>query len=103
MEKKILGRQEVEERYTWDLSDIYPNEEEFQNDLELAKRLTLMIEDNHKGKITTAEDINTSLDLLRNLTEALTKTMSYAHLKVSVDHGNMENQARLSNTSNILS
>ena len=103
MEKKILGRHEVEERYTWDLSDIYPSEEEFEKDLELAKRLTLMIEDNHKGKITTAEDINTSLDLLRNLTEALTKTMSYAHLKVSVDHGNMENQARLSNTSNILS
>ena len=103
MEKKILTRDEVEERYTWNLSDIYANEEDFEKDLEAAKDITNIIVESHKGKIKTSEDISTSLDLLRNLMEVLTKTMTYAHLHVSVDHSNTENQARLSKTSNIVS
>lgn len=103
MEKKILKREEVDQKYTWNLTDIYASEEDFENDLDVAKRIADMIVDNHKGKIKTSEDINKALDLSRNLMEILTNTMTYAHLYVSVDHSNSENQARLSKTSNILS
>lgn len=103
MDKKILTREEVDQKYTWDLSHIYSSQEDFDSDLEVAKRLTNMIEENHKGKVKTAEDINTSLDLLRKLYAILTKSMTFAHLHVSVDHTNTDNQARLSKASNILS
>lgn len=103
MEKKILTRAEVDQRYTWNLSDIYASEEDFNKDLEEARKITDRIVENYRGKIKTSEDISKSLDLLRNLMEILTNTMTYAHLHVSVDHTNSENQARLSKTSNILS
>lgn len=103
MEKKVLKREEVDEQYTWNLSDIYDTEEDFENDIESAKKLTAMIIDNHKTKIKTSNDINASLDLLRNLIEILTNTMTYAHLHLSVDHTNTESQARLSKVSIVIS
>lgn len=103
MENVILRREEVDQNYTWDLSHIYKSQEALEKDLEEAKRLTGEIERDYKGKIKTSEDVVKSLDLLRKLYEISVKIMSYSYLKVSVDHTNADNQAKLAHVSNIQS
>lgn len=103
MENVILRREEVDQNYTWDLSHIYESQEALEKDLKEAKRLTGEIERDYKGKIKTSEDVIKSLDLLRKLYEISVKIMSYSYLKVSVDHTNADNQAKLAHVSNIQS
>lgn len=103
MAKQLLDRKDVEMKYTWDLSSLYKNEEDFQSAVESAIRLTDGIEAEFKGKLNSSENINSCLDKLRELLEIATKAGSYSYLALSVDQRDEENQARYMEFANIYS
>lgn len=103
MAKQLLDRKDVEAKYTWDLSAIFKSEEDFHSAVEKAKSLTEEIESKFKGNLNTSENINTCLDKLRELLEITTQSGSYAHLAVSVDQRDQENQERYMKFANISS
>lgn len=103
MGKVLKERKEVDQSLTWDLSTIFRTEEEYNLAVYKAEKLTDEIERNYKGKLNTSDMINQCLDQLREVTQLLHLTATYAHLAVAVDQGNTENQARNIRLNNILS
>jgi oligoendopeptidase F len=103
MEKVILERKDVDVNLTWDLTSIFKTNEEFETALEEMNRLTAKIEQEYKGKLSTAENMNACLDLYREVIEFLHWTNSYVELALSVDYTNNENQARCLETRNKVS
>ena len=103
MSKQVLSREEVDKNLTWDLTDIFKSEEEFEAAVKKAEELTDEIESEFKGRLEEAGIINACLDKLRDLYELLIQTSSYAYLAVTVDQTNAENQGRNMMLGNILS
>lgn len=92
MAKALLARKDVDQALTWDLSAIYATEEAFQDDVKKMKELSDSIEGRYKGKLNTAESINSCLDELKELYKIIGLTVEYVQLAVSVDYTNNENQ-----------
>lgn len=92
MAKALLARKDVDQALTWDLSAIYATEEAFQDDVKKMKELSDSIEGRYKGKLNTAESINSCLDELKGLYKIIGLTVEYVQLAVSVDYTNNENQ-----------
>lgn len=103
MQKKILLRNEVEEKRTWDLSAIYGSEEEAQEAVKELKELTEKIASEYKGNLINAENINGCLDEMRKVNVLSGLISSYRFLAVSVDMTNNENQSKSMEASNLLS
>lgn len=103
MQKKILLRNEVEEKRTWDLSAIYGSEEEVQEAVKELKELTEKIASEYKGNLINAENINDCLDEMRRVNGLSGLISSYRFLAVSVDMTNSENQSKSMEASNLLS
>lgn len=103
MAKALPAREDVVERYTWDLTAIFKTEKDYENAVEKAVSLSREIEGEFKGKLNNSDSINNCLDKLRELDKLGTLTGTYASLSVSVDQTNDENQARLMKLSNIMS
>lgn len=103
MQKKILLRNEVEEKRTWDLSAIYGSEEEVQEAVKELKELTEKIASEYKGNLINAENINDCLDEMRKVNGLSGLISSYRFLAVSVDMTNSENQSKSMEASNLLS
>ncbi|HKL75716.1 MAG TPA: oligoendopeptidase F [Halanaerobiales bacterium] len=103
MAEEMLTRAEVEQDLTWNLNDIFSSEEEYKKMVEDAKDLAAEIEEEFKGNLNSAENINTCLDKLRNLYEMVVLTGNYASLAVAVDQTNEENQKRQMKQGNISS
>lgn len=103
MPKVLLERKDVDEKLTWDLSAIFKTEEEFEQAVREAQKLTEEIELKFKGKLNTAKEINNCLDMLRKVQQLVTLTGSYSYLAVAVDQTNVKNQERQMKLSNISS
>lgn len=103
MEKALKERKDVDQSLTWDLSAIFAKEEDYEAAVRSAQQLTAEIEGTYKGKLNTAAEINHCLDKLREVTQAMILTDTYAHLAVAVDQTNVENQARNMKLMNVLS
>lgn len=65
MSKQVLSREEVDKNLTWDLTDIFKSEEEFEAAVKKAEELTDEIESEFKGRLEEAGIINACLDKLR--------------------------------------
>ena len=103
MGKVLLERKDVNQELTWDLSTIFKTEEEFELSVKKADEMSLEIEKEFKGKLTTPEIINSCLNKLKDLRQLTTIAGSYSYLAVSVDQTNSENQTRHMKFSNISS
>ena len=97
MAKVLLERKDVDEKFTWDLTAIFKTEEEFDQTVKEAQKLTEEVEEKFKGKLNTAEAINECLNRLRKVYQLTTLTGSYSYLAVAVDQTNVENQERRMN------
>lgn len=97
MENKLLLRQEVDERLTWDLSDLYKNEEDFEADVAKLKDMVNQIQRFEK-QLTTAAIISECVSEYRKIDELETKLFYYSDLAVSVDYYNSFNQDRNAKT-----
>ena len=91
---ELTMRKDVPTELTWDLSLIYPTEEEMYRDLEKMTALCTAMEEKYKGKLTTAEAVNACLDDYRELYRLAVLVGNYADLAVSVDYYDSHNQER---------
>lgn len=103
MGKILKARKDVEQLLTWDLSAIYATEEQYNLAVKELQGLTCQVEENYKGRLNTASNINQCLDKVREMSKIMTLTGSYGELSVSVDHTNNENQDRFMKFMNIAS
>jgi oligoendopeptidase F len=103
MKKTLKERKDVNQSLTWDLSAIYQTEEQYNSAIQEAQRLTEKIEKTYKGKLNSADIINECLNQYKEAIQVINLTATYAHLAVTVDQNNSENQARNMKLANILS
>lgn len=103
MGKVLLERKDVDQELTWDLSTIFKTEEEFELSVKKASEMSMEIEKEFKGKLTSAGIINSCLDKLKELQEIASIAGTYCYLAASVDQTNVENQTRQMKFSNVAS
>ena len=103
MSEKLLKRNEVEEKYTWDLTALFQTEEEYESTLVEIQKETSEIEARFRGKLNTPEAINQCLDRLRLLYEKIIRVGTYSSLAISVDQTDEANQMRAAKLGNIMS
>lgn len=100
--EKQKTRDEIEEKYKWDLTTIYKTDKEFNDELENVKKELEKV-NNYKGNI-----INSSKNLYTYLTESdklerrLYKLYYYAHLNHDSETTNPKNQELQGNVDNLL-
>ena len=79
------SRNEIDERYRWDLSSIYKDDEAFENALEQAKELPRKLAA-YQGRISrSAKDLLEFLRLDDEVDKTLTKLVNYAERKSDED------------------
>lgn len=103
MKKVILERKDVDVNLTWDLTSLFNTMEEFETAIQDMTRLALKMEQEYKGNLNTANNMNACLDSYREVLRLINLTGSYVELALSVDYANNENQARCLETSNQIS
>ncbi|VEU80536.1 oligoendopeptidase F [Haploplasma axanthum] len=97
MDKKVLKRHEVEEKYTWDLKRLFKTEKDYDNAVNEVMDLVDKFQENYKGKIKSVALINNALNDYRHLTTKLNYVGTYQNLHLSVDQTNEENVMRSGN------
>lgn len=103
MAKSLLERKDVDKNFTWDLSSIFKSIDDYEVAVKQAQDLSAKIEKKYKNQLSTSININECLDELQILEKLSTLTGTYAHLSVSVNQIDIENQTRLMKLSNIMS
>ena len=91
---ELMKRKDVPAELTWDLTAIYDDEAKLTADMEEIRRLTDEIEKNCKGRLDTAENIQTCLDKFRELEQLRIFAANYCNLAASVDYGDAALQER---------
>ncbi len=87
-----MKRNEIDEKYKWDLKAIYKDREAFSKDFEEVKNELPKIE-TYKGKFLESADIFLEfMELLENINRKIEKMYVYTHLAVDVEPENAEMQ-----------
>lgn len=100
---KSLKRSEVEEKYTWDLSDLCESPEAFKRELKELEEEIFSFRDKYKGKLTNVETVDEMFGEYEALTQKVTRLYGYANLNISVERGNPAFQEMMSLGSNLSS
>lgn len=88
-----MKREEIEEKYKWNINKMYQNKEEYLKEFEEIKKEQEKIE-NYKGKFLETADIFLEfMELLEKINRKLEKLYTYAHLAVDVEPENADIQA----------
>ncbi len=88
-----MKRNEIEEKYKWDLNKIYENKEAFLNDFQEVKNELPKIEE-YKGKFLENSNIFIEfMNLLEKINRKMEKMYTFTHLAVDVEPENSEMQA----------
>ncbi len=102
MGKAQRKREEIEEKYTWDLSYIYRNDKNWQTDFnKISKEVKLILQ--YKGiLVSNAKNLLAYLDLSHLLERKLYKLYYYANLKHDQDTTNPKYQEMLGKIRNLM-
>jgi len=95
MKRALKNRSEVNQNLTWNLSDIFKTEVEYNQAVEKMEKLTQNIEKKYKKKLSSTKVINDCLDDYKEYLALKTITTTYSSLSVSTDQTNSENMSRL--------
>lgn len=74
-------REEVAERYRWNLADIYPDQAAWEKDLARVKEVLLPKAAGYKGRLTSASAIAECLGVYEELSRVIEKAYVYAAMK----------------------
>lgn len=91
---KILSRNEVDVKTTWDLSDLFKSDESFFEEIESLSKDVDSFNDEYKEKVKTAELAVKALKTYESLLERFTRLSTYASLYMTQDQSNQESMAR---------
>ncbi|MGM0437914.1 MAG: oligoendopeptidase F [Bacillota bacterium] len=93
MAKELPKRTELDDKYKWNLKDIYENIGEWENDYNKVEEILPKIE-KFKGKVTnSAEELLELLDILMEAEEIISRLYAYAHMKKDEDTRKQKFQA----------
>ena len=81
MSKELKKREEVEEKYKWNLNDIYPDDESFESELENVLKKVKKIKELKEDFTNNAENLLNSLNKIIAIEEKTAKLYAYAHMK----------------------
>lgn len=88
-----MDRNNVEEKYKWNLKLIYKDEEQFNKDYNTVKNKINEFEKNEKIMNDNAETFYNTINEYFNISRMLEKLMSYTNLLFDEDTSNNKNQA----------
>lgn len=84
--EQLKARKDMDPRYTWDFTDLYPSDEAWEAEVQNLKNEIPAL-GNLKGTFTAAENLKNALDTIYALQERLELAMEYAFFHVSTDNG----------------
>lgn len=96
----IKSRDEILDKYKWDLTDYFKNEQEWEiTFLEIKQRYEKIAY--FEGKLDNEKDIFACLDFFYEITEKMSKLYVYAALKTKEDLSNSKNQELIEKISSL--
>ena len=112
MSKELKKREEIEEKYKWNLNDIYSDDQSFESELEAVMSEIKKIKTLKENFTDSAENLLDSLNEILKIEEKTAKLYSYAHMKYDQNtqnekYQNYKNKAmtaynRLSNSTSFM-
>lgn len=94
MKKQLPKRQELEVKYTWDMRNLFTNEELYQEAFDLVEKDVDLFCEKFENQLTTKEQINDALTMSQDIQARLSKIGAYSQLQASTDSISEENQMR---------
>lgn len=98
---KSLKRSEVEEKYTWNLSDLCDSPEEFYSGLDAVEKRIYELRDKYLGKLNSVDIIDEMITDMEDLNQEFIRIYGYANLNINVERGNPQYQEMISKASNV--
>ena len=93
MASELLKRSEVKEADTWNVKDMYPTTEAWENELKVITEIVDKIASYEGSVAATAENLLTVLEHLANAGEKIEKAFNYAERLFDEDQTNTTHQA----------
>ena len=97
----IKERKDIDSKYKWDLTAIYPTEADFEADRARAEERIRAFAAHESTMNTSAEMLYTALTEKQEINDLLGKLWQYASLSLSVDVADTEAQARQTRMRNL--
>ncbi len=94
-EVNLMQRNEIEAKYKWDLSAIYPSDEEFLADCKTLEEMSADYGKHEKTMLRSAEELLSALKGVAAISAKIEKLWCYAYLTFTTDTSKSENQARV--------
>lgn len=87
-----MKREEIDNKYKWDLTSIYSSIEEYNKDFEFVKNEIPKLSEYKQCFLETVEKFLEFMNLYENVSRKLSKLCMYSHLAVDVEPDNQEIQ-----------
>ncbi|RCW55680.1 oligoendopeptidase F [Halanaerobium sp. ST460_2HS_T2] len=81
MSKELKQRTEIDDKYKWNLNDIYADDETFETELELVLKKVKNIKDLKENFTESADQLLSSLNEIIDIEEKTARLYAYAHMK----------------------
>lgn len=91
----MIDRKEIDSKYKWDLTKIYPTEEDFKADFAEVEAIIKRFPIHEKEMTKSAKGLLAVLDDEAKLDYVISKLWTYAHLNFATDNSNNLHQARV--------
>lgn len=91
----MLDRKNIDPKYKWDLTKIYPTEDDFKADYEAAEALVKSFPAHEKTMCQSAAALLAAIEDYVKIDYIISKLWVYSHLHFDTDTSNNANQARM--------
>lgn len=81
MSKELKTRAEIDDKYKWNLNDIYADDQSFETELERVLKEVKNIDDLKENFTESAENLLAALNKIIKIEEQTSKLYAYAHMK----------------------
>lgn len=81
MSKELKAREKIDDKYKWNLNDIYADDQSFEDELEEVLKKVKNISDLKENFTENAESLLDSLNKIIKIEEKVSKLYAYAHMK----------------------
>jgi oligoendopeptidase F len=81
LSKELKQRTEIDDKYKWNLNDIYADDETFETELELVLKKVKNIKDLKENFTESADQLLSSLNEIIDIEEKTARLYAYAHMK----------------------
>ncbi|MFP4016761.1 MAG: oligoendopeptidase F, partial [Halanaerobiales bacterium] len=81
MAKELPVRSEVEEKYKWNLEDIYSTDEEWEKDFSKIKEMLAELEEYKDNLVSSSEKLYQGIQLIMDIEEIISRLYAYSHMR----------------------